>query len=326
MLLSTIIPVYKAEKFLPQLLEGLLPQLTNECEVILVNDGSPDNCGLICDEYAQKDSRVKVFHKKNGGASSARNAGLDTAKGEYITFVDSDDWVSEDYIETVLSFCTGEYDVVNFDFYFQQNDMSFVILPNETKEVNYDRSRYLELLLKKCINSVCSKIYKANIIKKNNIYFDENIKIGEDYCFNLEYALYSNSIYLSNKTIYYYRYNESSTTVNIKLTAFKDTFEMFLSERQFIEIRNCQELQKDSDERTFGSVYYIFRCLTHSGNTPFQIAPYLKEFDLSQIPYSSLGYKDKLKKYLLANEHFRILDTFFKVKDLLNHRDDYSFR
>ena len=136
MLLSTIIPVYNTQQFLQQLLDGLLPQLTNECEVILVNDGSPDNCGLICDKYAQRDSRVKVIHKENGGASSARNAGLDIAKGENITFIDSDDWVRDDYIETVLSFCTGEYDVVNFDFYFQQNDMSFVILPNETKEVD----------------------------------------------------------------------------------------------------------------------------------------------------------------------------------------------
>ena len=91
MLLSTIIPVYKVENYLPQLLDGLLPQLTNECEVVLVDDGSPDNCGLICDEYSQKDSRVKVIHKENGGASSAHNAKLNIAKNEYITFINSDD-------------------------------------------------------------------------------------------------------------------------------------------------------------------------------------------------------------------------------------------
>lgn len=326
MLLSTIIPVYKAEKFLPQLLEGLLPQLTNECEVILVDDDSPDNCGSICDEYARRDSRVKVIHKENGGASSARNAGLDLAKGEYITFVDSDDWVSDDYIETVLSFCTGEYDIVNFDFNLQQKDKSFVTSPSETKEIKYDSSRYFELLLSKRINSACSKIYKSSIIKEKKISFNDDIEIGEDYCFNLEYSLYANSFLLSNKAIYYYRYNEGSTTANIKLTAFKDTFRMFLSERQFIKIRNCQELQKESDKRTFDSVYYIFRCLAYSGYTHSQIAPYLKEFDLFQIPYSSLGYKDKLKKYLLANENFRLLGYILKINDLLKNLDDFSFR
>ena len=326
MLLSTIIPVYKAEKFLPQLLDGLLPQLTNECEVVLVDDGSPDNCGAICDEYAQKDLRVKVIHKENGGASSARNAGLDLAKGEYITFVDSDDWVSDDYIETVLSFCTGEYDVVNFDANFQQKDKSFVIHPKETKEVNYDSSFYYELLLNKLLNSVCFKIFSSNIIKKHNIRFNETIEIGEDYCFNLEFTKYANRFHLSDKAIYYYRYNESSATANIKLTALDDILKMFLLEQQFIELKKLFKYQHKSYESILITCCSAYHTLVSSGYTTSQLAPYLKKFDFSQIPYSSLGYKDKLKKYLLANEHFKILGFLFKINDFLRYRNGYSFR
>ena len=98
-LVSLIVPVYKAEKYIYQSIDSLLAQTYNNIEVVLVDDGSPDNCGKICDEYAAKDSRVKVFHQQNRGVSAARNTGLAHIKGEWITFVDADDKVTEDYIE-----------------------------------------------------------------------------------------------------------------------------------------------------------------------------------------------------------------------------------
>ena len=101
--ISIIVPVYKAEKYLPRCVESLLSQTYRELEIILVDDGSPDNCPEICDGYAEKDSRVKVIHKENGGVSSARNAGLEAASGDYITFVDSDDYVDGQMYEKMLS-------------------------------------------------------------------------------------------------------------------------------------------------------------------------------------------------------------------------------
>ena len=94
--ISVIVPVYNVEKYLRKCIESILNQTFREFELILVDDGSTDSSGKICDEYALKDSRIKVIHKENGGASSARNAGLDVAKGEYIGFVDSDDWIEMD--------------------------------------------------------------------------------------------------------------------------------------------------------------------------------------------------------------------------------------
>lgn len=102
-LISVIVPVYRVEPFLPRCLDSLRNQTYRNLEILLVDDGSPDNCGKICDEYAEKDHRFRVIHKENGGLSSARNAGLDAATGEFIGFVDSDDWIAPQMYETLLS-------------------------------------------------------------------------------------------------------------------------------------------------------------------------------------------------------------------------------
>ena len=101
-LVSVIVPVYKVERYLPRCVESILGKTYTNFELILVDDGTPDRSGVICDRYAEKDSRIKVIHKENGGVSSARNAGIDAAQGEWITFVDSDDWVAENYIEAMI--------------------------------------------------------------------------------------------------------------------------------------------------------------------------------------------------------------------------------
>lgn len=98
-LISVIIPMYNVEKYLRQCIDSVLEQTYQNLEIILVDDGSPDNCGKICDEYAELDSRINVIHKKNGGLSDARNVGIEIAKGEYITFIDSDDFITKDYVE-----------------------------------------------------------------------------------------------------------------------------------------------------------------------------------------------------------------------------------
>lgn len=119
-LISVIVPVYNVEKLLPKCLDSILAQTHENLEIILVDDGTKDRGGILCDEYAAKDSRIRVIHKENGGLSSARNAGLDVARGEYIGFVDSDDWIEPEMYETMLALakkhdvkmvCAGRYDV-----------------------------------------------------------------------------------------------------------------------------------------------------------------------------------------------------------------------
>ena len=101
--ISVIIPIYKAEKFLDKCIGSVVGQTYENLEIILVDDGSPDNCPAICDSWAEKDSRIKVVHKENGGLSSARNAGLDVVTGEYFGFIDSDDWIEKDFFEFLIT-------------------------------------------------------------------------------------------------------------------------------------------------------------------------------------------------------------------------------
>ena len=106
-LVSVIVPIYKVEKYLNKCVDSIINQSYKNLEIILV-DGSPDKCGEICDKYAEKDSRVKVIHKENGGLSDARNAGIDIAKGDYLLFVDSDDWINRYMIENLVLFATNK--------------------------------------------------------------------------------------------------------------------------------------------------------------------------------------------------------------------------
>ncbi len=163
-LISIVVPVYKVEEYLPRCIDSLLSQTYRNIEIILVDDGSPDKCGIICDEYAKKDIRIKVVHKPNCGLSSARNAGIAIANGEYISFVDSDDWVDKDFISKMIAVALSEKaDLVScgtiYDF------------PNNTISKTYDNNMYVgkDIMLQFLKNSfggtiVCGKLFRIGFI------------------------------------------------------------------------------------------------------------------------------------------------------------------
>lgn len=201
--ISIIIPVYNAEKYLRECLDSVLAQTFTDFEVLLINDGSTDNSGQICDAYALQDTRIKVFHQENGGVSSARNLGLDNAKGEWITFVDSDDYLGDNY------------------FYFLKlipEDADFVLL-NITRDikgevkslVNFKENTYSkeDFLLKYPLYpnfpGPWGKFFRLDIIKSNEVVFDEKLSFGEDALFNLTYLKFAKVIVTANYSNYYYR-------------------------------------------------------------------------------------------------------------------------
>lgn len=202
---SVIIPVYKAEETIGSCLDSLLKQSRDDVEIILVNDGSPDSSGEICNRYAKKYPAIKYLEKENGGVSTARNLALHHAQGDYITFVDSDDWVTDDYfnaIDTLLR--DGDYDLLQFSQkissdgkYAEQIHPAFDS-SNHAEIVN----RIAEDMWKKRINGPTAKVYKRKIIEENSIRFNENIEVGEDRTFNIEYALNIKSFRVSEKPIY----------------------------------------------------------------------------------------------------------------------------
>ena len=159
--LSIIVPVYKVEQYIHKCVDSILNQTFKDFELILVDDGSPDNCGAICDEYALKDERVRVIHKENGGLSDARNFGLKEAKGEYVSFIDSDDWLDLDLYSDVLGYADEHnLDVVCFDVYEVKGDkIKYHNRFNENKVFIGEYALY-KILTDEIDNSACDKVYK----------------------------------------------------------------------------------------------------------------------------------------------------------------------
>lgn len=221
---SVIVPIYKVEKYLPLCIESILVQTNKDFELILVDDGSPDNCPIICDEYAQKDDRVKVIHKKNGGVVSARKAGLEVAQGEYVCFVDGDDFVSMDLLETYeREFCRQNVDVICTGYSSYYNEHRIVaILQSGTNRI-YSKSElqkevYPQMLSRKPFfsfyihPSVWSKCFKKSIAETVYKSIPDEISLGEDVAATYPALLKAESVSVLNYAGYMYRQNLNSMT------------------------------------------------------------------------------------------------------------------
>lgn len=185
-LISVIVPVYNVEKYLHKCVDSILAQTLKDFELILVDDGSPDNCGAICNEYAKKDERVSVIHKPNGGVSSARNAGIEAAQGEWLCFVDGDDWVDKDYL-SLFNIDGSHYDLYLQGYKEVSPDGNMICVHRFTSGIMCYGDILIESELKNIINSPCFKLFKQHIVCENRILFDENISYGEDHIFSYEY-------------------------------------------------------------------------------------------------------------------------------------------
>lgn len=222
-LISVVVPIYKVEKYLDRCVESIVKQTYKNLEIILVDDGSPDNCPKMCDEWAKKDKRIKVIHKKNGGLSDARNAGLDIMTGEYVTFVDSDDYILPSFSKACEDLCNSNCDVM-------------VTLANK----NYGEWKYGNKNKKSTIYypiSACSKLYSINYLKANNLRFKVGI-YHEDLDFNLRLLLSSPVIEKSDAEFYFY-----VTDNDTSITRSKDDAKVYKRISDTINIIN--EIQKD---------------------------------------------------------------------------------
>ncbi|MDE6968069.1 MAG: glycosyltransferase, partial [Clostridia bacterium] len=217
-LISVIVPIYKVEKYLRECVDSLLCQTYTNLEIILVDDGSPDNCPVICDEYAVKDSRVKVLHKENGGVQSAVKCGVKSSQGEYIAFVDGDDYVSEDYIQNLINpLINNDYDLVMSGFNTDTNGIINSIQIDKTGEQIID-NEYLKNLLQikpfenvKITNSRCGKLFKRELLLSVIDLVDERIFIGEDMLTIKAYATKCKKVFETGKNTYFYRMVETSS-------------------------------------------------------------------------------------------------------------------
>ena len=256
-LISIIIPVYKVEKYLEKCIESVLKQTYTNLQVILVDDGSPDNCGKICDEYAKKDSRIEVIHKVNGGLSDARNVGIAKAKGKYIGFVDSDDYIKEDMYEILInlikeydadvSIC-NLYDVIEGKEYIRNKE-------NGIKE--YNRIDILkEVLLDKNIQS-----YAWNKLYKKELFNEIKYPIGKKYeDIGTTFYIFEkcNKVVVTSEPEYYYLKRADSLVNNVTESTVLDYTEIII-QRYLYTQKNIEELRKYNN-------YYLAKTLITAHN------------------------------------------------------------
>lgn len=212
-LLSIIVPIYNVEPYLRACLDSILRQKFTDYELILVNDGSPDNCGKICDEYASRDNRIIVIHKENGGLSSARNEGLNIARGGYITFVDSDDELEETYkINMDILITDPKIDMLQFPFYNEKTKKTYNRFDKETKIIGF--SNIITAWSKNIITSsiICNKIFKKK--SWGNIKFPHG-RVFEDQYINVDIISNINCAYYSQEGKYIYKFRAGSITNSI---------------------------------------------------------------------------------------------------------------
>lgn len=303
MRVSVIVPIYNVEKYLNRCIDSIVCQTYKDLQIILVNDGSPDNSKAIMEDYSKKDCRIKCIYKSNGGLSSARNAGIDVATGEYILFVDSDDWLETNAISELVGVVeSSNYDMVMFD-YSRCNGEAKINISKELREgffskEDIEKEIYSQLIMKDTLDygpilSAWSILYRYDFISQNNLKFDEEIKWSEDNLFN-SIAMYncSSFYYMKNSFFYNYFYNDNSITTTFK----KDSLGVYILMNEKLEKYFGQKDGYNFTEQlNFHQVYYALNYF-------------------AQIRSSSLNNKEKRMYNNQVYEKQKIKKAFRKLK------------
>lgn len=215
---SVIIPIYNIEKYIRQCLDSVVSQTFSDLEIILVDDGSTDNCPTICDEYAAYDARVRVIHKENGGLVSARKTGAREACADYIACVDGDDWIEKDYFEKFYSIIEKfSPDVICCGAIMQSKNGDRVLKTIAEQPGLYTKADIEEKIYPHIIgfsNNIWGKVFKRDLYLKVQLSVDEQIKMAEDACVVVPCVYKAESMYIIEDCLYDYRYNPSSMTKN----------------------------------------------------------------------------------------------------------------
>lgn len=224
-LVSIIVPIYNSEKYLQVCIDSILTQTYKNFELILIDDGSLDNSGIICDEYAQKENRIKVIHQQNAGVSAARNAGIDIATGDWILFIDSDDYIETEYISSLIK--TSKPNTLIIQGYKAVSSNHF-ISEKILKEMQYDRRNIAELFANPQFYEYghpFGKLYNSHIIKQNHIRFNKRLSYAEDLIFLLNYILHIDCVSYINGA--YYNYIINSNSLSQRINSFENEYLLF---------------------------------------------------------------------------------------------------
>lgn len=298
--ISVIVPVYKVEKYLNKCVDSILTQSFTDFELILVDDGSPDNCGMICDEYAKKYPRVKVIHKENGGLSDARNAGLDQMQGKYVFFVDSDDWISSDALETMRSAALRtKAKVVTGNMCYVDEDGNII-----SKEDSIEEETILkgdEMLTTLLRPNAWNRLYDASIFK------DLRYPVGKLYEDVFTYHKILSQIdfmTMTGKVSYYYLKRQNSimnTEYNIRFT---DIIDAVYDRASWLDSINQTKLANETKLFVYSQVAVAFAHLDQ--NDPAhkkrldEIMHIYKECYPALMKDNNIPFKQKIRMIILC--------------------------
>lgn len=292
MKVSIIVPVFNVSNYLSQCLDSIINQTYQNIEIILVDDGSSDDSGKICDEFKEKDQRIIVIHQENIGVSNSRNNAIKLASGDYITFIDSDDLLDYEYVERLIL-------KANKDTFSLGKIATFKdkIIKNIScgEDIELLKDNFIELSRMYLLNSPCCRLYNTEIIRKNNIFFNSDLSLGEDLLFNLEYLNYVDKIYITNRELYYYR-RISNDTLSFKYNSKMKEIQILLFDKytNFFE----KYLKDDFGYTIFDSYRFAFITLIVQNEFRNKKISFLKRYINCRKVISSHEINERLKKII----------------------------
>jgi glycosyltransferase involved in cell wall biosynthesis len=326
--ISIILPVFNVEKYIARSIQSVLDQTYPDFELLIVIDGSPDDSKQIAEKYASQDTRIKVFEKENGGLSDARNYGLERALGEFIYFMDSDDWIEPNLIEDNLKIVQEEkLNVVIFGYIQDDEDkngnVTNSIVNQPTVERLYkDENIILDTHLVGILGYAWNKIYRHSFLKKNNLLFEKGTSLVEDILFNSQ--VYQNvEILRFNSNCYYHYLNRPVITLMKK--HHDNSFELKVRKNEFLDafftnwkIKNSNEILADS---LFLGIKYCVNNLYSYENGLSSKQRFEQLLNMADHPrtikilkdYNPKSIKDRLFLFLLKNKCSRILEFLKKL-------------
>ena len=316
--ISVIVPVYNVEKLLHRCIDSILAQTFTDFELLLIDDGSKDKSGEICDEYTEIDARIRVFHKQNGGVSSARNIGLDNARGEWIGFVDSDDYVEENFLSSFFKLGQNA-DLLSQGFLspnWQNKGPKTVTEKDEIVTENSIASFALRLTKTTQIGFLWCKLFRSKIINKYSIRFDENVCFMEDRLFIYNFLSHSNRVINVSETGYVYYFSSTGKTFG-KQDVIKLEFDLL---NCFLQMHGaCLIDQEIKGLMSYEIIQLLCNPSIYKDTNPIYIASFFKNlYKYRDLSYNGCRKKVLILNYfpdkLLVNSMFRRIVFFFLNK------------
>lgn len=283
-MVSIIVPIYNVEVYIRECIDSILAQTYPDFELILVDDGSPDDCGRICDEYAESDRRIIVIHKKNGGLTSARNAGLSKASGEWIMHVDGDDWVEPDMLESLIEAArvTGA-DLVFGDFMKYGPYSGYYKLPTWNSDKKESMSNYIAYMM----TTIWGSIAKRSIYTGNGLKSPAEISFCEDFHLIVRLCHFAKKIVNVHRAFYHYRYRPTSIVANMsrnteenKQWAYQDTIRFFKEQGVYEDYRRAMSwrvLESVQGLLLYSSEHQLFLELFNDGREFIFSCPFVNK-------------------------------------------------